>query len=547
MATARAPLPAAARRSGGRSASATAVVVAIAATAAAVLGSPPGASAQGLLPLLRALPPLHAVLLGASAPLYDKPFEAPFEFRFNAALTAAEYDCLPVYGDRDGYVPARGGAAPGRAPPANRTEDAVVRCHAGAKVAVTAAFFGATATAPLYAAAAGLGVALPRGCPPGTPCGDDGCGSGAVTVAAPPTCYGYHVIARAALDAIADDGFNADGRLGGAPYSDALTGYAPVNRPGAVRALLRWVPLVEDVLGFGTFVTQRFTFPQASVAQPALVPAAVLDALRAPAPYTSPGAYGADFRCPAAAAAEAARNSSGGGDDVRGRDVYDRYGAADPDRLCEQAAVVVAAVDAATEEQRVLSHWFDQKSTSLAIFPFSLPSLPNFSYADYLVAEMVLNAVNHDATRVVWAEKRRHDAARPASLLPSILRGTPAGDRFAPTLRTMPHPEYPSGSACICRAFGETLRAFAGDALPLRWQFAPGRYGPGLPSAPLTVSWGSIDELVAACGASRVSAGLHFERAVVEAEKLCAPVAAAALRVAACRAPGTPGLPPCEA
>lgn len=532
------------RRRGGRSASAITVVVATAAAAASVLGSPPGASAQGLLPLFRALPPLHAVLLGASAPLYAKPIEAPFEFRFNAALTAAEYDCLPVYGVRDGYVPARGGAAPGRAPPANRTEDALVRCHAGAKVAVTAAFFGTTATAPLYAAAAGLGVTLPRGCPPGAPCGDDGCGAGAVTVAAPPACVGYHLVARAALDAIADDGFNADGRLGGAPYSDATTGYAPVNRPGGVRALLRWVPLVEDVLGFGSFVTQRFTFPQASLAKPALVPAAVLDALRAPPPYTSPGWYRADFRCPSAAGA--AGNCSGGGDDVHQRDVY-RCSAADPDRLCEQAAVVVAAVDAATEEQRVLSHWFDQKSTSLALFPFSLPSLSNFSYADYLVAEMVLNAVNHDATRVVWAEKRRHDAARPASLIPSILRGTPAADRFTPTLRTMPHPEYPSGSACICRAFGDTLRAFGGDALPLRWQFAPGMYGTGLPSAPLAVSWRSIDELVAACGASRVSAGLHFEQAVVEAEKLCAPVATAALRVAACRAPGTPGLPSCEA
>jgi len=502
--------------------SARAVVLALAVATAIAAGGAPPVNGQGVPSFLAALPPLPAALLVATAPIYlGLQFEAPFEFRFNAAATAAEYDCLPVYAERDGYVPARGGKPPGRAAPRDRSEDAVVLCHVGAKVAIINHFFGNVGVGPLYAAAARLNVSLPRGCPSGSTC-DDGCTMPPVT--SQPACFGYHAVAKVTLDAIANDGFNADGRLGGAPYSDALTGYVAVNTPDVVKSLLRWVPLVENLRGFGTFVSQRFTMPQAGRVAPALVPARVLNALRAPPPYKSPKAYSPGFRCPAA-----------GG---KGRD---------PDGLCGLAAGVVKAVAGATERDLVFSHFFDQKSTSLAFFPFKLPNLPGFTYADYLVAEVVLNAVNHDATRVVWAEKRRHDAVRPVSLLRTILKGTRKGDTFASTLRTMPHPEYPSGSACICRAFGETLKAFGGEALPLTQVWQAGMYGPGVPSAPLTYTWPSIDALVASCSRSRLTAGLHFPPAVVEGERLCAPVAAAALKAFACRAPGTPGLPPCEA
>jgi len=467
-------------------------------------------------------------MLASVVPIYQSfKFEAPYEFRFNAALTAAEYDCLPVYAERHGYVPARGGSPPGRAAPADRSEEAVHLCNAGVKVAMTAHFFGEKGVAPMYAAAAGMNVSLPRGCPPGEAC-DDGCTMPPTTTEA--ACFGYHAVAKVTLDAIADDGFNADGRLGGAPYSDALSGYAPVNTPDSITCLLRWVPLVENLWGFGTFVSQRFTMPQAGRVQPALVPAEALDALVAPPPYKYPDAYTPDFQC--------RTNDTGEGCD-------DEH---DPDHLCAQATGVLDAVAAANETDLVLSHFFDRKSTSLALFALQLPALPGFTYADYLVAEVVLNAANHDATRVVWREKARHDAVRPASLVRRILGATDGrAANFTSALRTMPHPEYPSGSACVCRAFAETYRAFGGDALPLTWRWEPNTYGPGVPSAPLSITWPSLDALAAACSRSRVTAGLHFEPAVVEGEHLCAPVAAAALKAFACRAPGTPGLPPCEA
>jgi len=502
-------------------ASARAAVLALVATALAVAGAPL-VTGQEIPPFLAAIPTLPAALLVAAAPIYlSLQFEAPFEFRFNSAVTAAEYDCLPVYAKRNGYVPTRGGKPPGRAAPRDRSEDAVVLCHVGAKVAITNHFFGDVGVAPFYVTAAKLNVSLPRGCPSGTTC-NDGCTMPPVT--SQPACFGYHAVAKVTLDAIANDGFNADGRRGGAPYSDAVTGYVAVNTPDRVKSLLRWVPLVENLLGFGTFVSQRFTMPQTGRVKPVLVPARVLNALRAPSPYKSPKAYSPSFRCP----------DAGG----KGRD---------PDGLCGLAAGVFKAVAGATERDLVFSHFFDQKSTSLALFTFLLPSLPGRTYADYLVAEAVLNAVIHDATRVVWAEKRRHDAVRPVSLLRTILKGTRRGDTFASTIRTMPHPEYPSGSACVCRAFGETLKALGGDSVKLTQTWQAGMYGPGLPSAPLTYTWPSIDALVASCSRSRVTAGLHFPRAVVEGERLCAPVAAAALKAFACRAPGTPGLPPCKA
>ena len=76
-----------------------------------------------------------------------------------------------------------------------------------------------------------------------------------------------------------------------------------------------------------------------------------------------------------------------------------------------------------------------------------------------------------DALLLVWKEKVRHNAARPTTIVHELL-GDKLVDTYAgplmqaqfipatewqPFIRTMPHAEYPSASACICTAFKETM------------------------------------------------------------------------------------------
>lgn len=325
------------------------------------------------------------------------------------------------------------------------------------------------------------------------------------------------------------DGMNADGRAGlppGAPprpYFDTRTGYAPVNGPAAgVTALTRWAPLVQDALGFGfgTYTAQTVALAQTSLAAPLLVPRRRLRRLRLPPPYRSSHAYAPGFVC--------------------------GTGAADPDGLCDAARAVVAAGAHLTPRRRTLIRWFDRPAASIADLAFRMLTDGGARLADYVVAELAINAFAWDATVQVWAEKLRHDAARPATLIPSILRHTPAGATFTPAVPPPPTPDYPSAVAAYCHGIAHILRALGGGALNLTIPLAAGQVGDGLPAVAGAISFDNLESLATACGESRVWGGLAFPAAVDADRTLGLAVAKEVLRTVACRAPGTPGLPPCE-
>jgi len=450
--------------------------------------------------------------------LSDNPaLEAPFEFRLNAATALPTFDCVGIYAPNARRYRAWDGTAVRRAPPALRSDDAIGLCAAAAIGVVDAHLFGAAAVESLYAATAAGGFDVPRG-------NDSRCGAAVPRSAI--GCTGVAVGRRYIAAQLERDGMNADGRVGvppggrPRPFFDAVTGYAPVNGPAAgVTRLTRWMPLVEDVRGAGTYAVQSVTAAQTSRAKPVLVPARRLRRLRVPPPYKSPDAYAPDFVC--------------GG---RHRD---------PDGLCAKARAVLDAGRHLTDRRRTLITWFDRKASSIAALPLRLleRQLP---FADYLALEFALGAFSWDATVAVWGEKLRHDAVRPASLIPSILRRTRAGAAWAPAIRTMPHAEYPSASAAICSGFALLFRTAGGDALNLTVPFAAGAVGDGLPAAPFVERFADAAAIATACADSRVWGGLHFPDAVDAGQKLGEAVAKEVLAVVACRAPGTPWLPPCE-
>lgn len=502
------------------------VAAAAAAVAAAAAAFVATASADTAAPTT--FPRVWLDTLTAGLPLFGRSaIEAPFEFRLNGALFASAFDCVGVYARTDRRYTTWDGRRVGRrAAPALRTDDAMGTCAAAAIAAVVDHLYGDADAGPMYAAAAAAGAVLPR-LNDSAACG--GRRRDGVDSTARPGCVGVAAARRYVSTQLARDGMNADGLAGvppggiPRPFWDAVSAYAPVNGPAAgVTARTRWVPLVEDVAGLGTYTTQTVTAAQAGSAKPLLVPAHTLRRLAVPPPYRSPEAYAPDFVC----------------DRRRGGD-------GDPDDLCGKArAVVAAGGDALTEPQRVSIRWFDRKSTSIAAIPLALVTQLATPFADYLVAEFAVNAFTWDALIAVWAEKLRHDAVRPASLIPAILPETRG--RWAPAIRTMPHAEYPSASAAICTGFATVLDPLGGDRLNLSVPLPAGSVGGGLPSTPLTLRWDSLGEMAAVCGESRFWGGLHFRDAVDAGTDLGRRVANEVLAATACRAPGTPGLPPCK-
>ena len=86
---------------------------------------------------------------------------------------------------------------------------------------------------------------------------------------------------------------------------------------------------------------------------------------------------------------------------------------------------------------------------------------------------MVLVNTMYDAILLVWKGKIVHNAVRPTNVVHKPF-GDEVIDTYAgsfmvmgsaelkakewqPFVRSMPHSEFPSGSACVCTAFAETF------------------------------------------------------------------------------------------
>jgi len=105
--------------------------------------------------------------------------------------------------------------------------------------------------------------------------------------------------------------------------------------------------------------------------------------------------------------------------------------------------------------------------------------------------------------------------------------------------RVMPHSEYPSGSSCLCQGIKDYANAFlaaTGVTLPPLQHVAPAgssKVEPGTtPAQDVTLTYGTVDALAAACGASRLDGGMHFTGAVQAGADLCAGIGTAGFQYA---------------
>ena len=102
---------------------------------------------------------------------------------------------------------------------------------------------------------------------------------------------------------------------------------------------------------------------------------------------------------------------------------------------------------------------------------------------------------------------------------------------WEPYIRTMPHAEYPSGSACVCEAFAQSLIEYfgtdniteiVGEPLTASFSAFSSRYEPlSTPSTDIEFEFDSWTEMSNRCAISRINGGMHFTESIVAGRQLC--------------------------
>lgn len=257
---------------------------------------------------------------------------------------------------------------------------------------------------------------------------------------------------------LALDKWNADGSLTSTqplyalPFQD-YTDYTPRNTPWKIRFPFRWQPLLETN-NIGFFFRQEHVTPFAGDTIAFTMTPQQLRKRRVASPYVRP--------------------------DVTVKNALGRDWAT----IRKSARKVYKTSRLLTEKQRLLAELFDNKVSAFRTSenPFGTPSIGSvirffllgpqldFGIDEDTIYSLAANIASYDAIVTVWKEKRRHDAIRPTGQTMELLfgekkfavSGEPYGPpvkiqagEWQPYIRTMPHSEFPSASACACEALVE--------------------------------------------------------------------------------------------
>lgn len=295
------------------------------------------------------------------------------------------------------------------------------------------------------------------------------------------------------------------------PFQD-YTGYRPRNcpadQPTALPFPLRWQPFTSTLDGRGRFVSQVHVVPQIAQASTLVLNAseAGKPSRRPSAPYQRPDAQGS-------------------------------IAAGDRKRLRELTAQLIRTSRELTSQQRFLAEWWNNKlfsTAAISAFYERAGGLSRFEIAQQFMGEML---AQYDALVMTWREKRRHDLARPRTLLRQVRKGerfrafisegvgggsgvgTVRAEEWRPLIGEQAHSEFPSGSAAVCQAAMEHINAYVRDKV------GPGRRVPPIKirfpetafpfsKRAMTVSYRGPLDAALSCAESRLWAGVHFQPAV---------------------------------
>ena len=160
-------------------------------------------------------------------------------------------------------------------------------------------------------------------------------------------------------------------------------------------------------------------------------------------------------------------------------DHYQSFSAPPPEYNYEEEAVEVlerTRIMASSDLEKMMIEYYDSKFTSILPLQINWSIASGASEFEFWFNDMVLVNTMYDAILLVWKEKIAHNAVRPTTVVHELFDDevfdTYAGPfmgsneikarEWQPYVRTMPHAEYPAGSACVCTAFAETLQQLTG-------------------------------------------------------------------------------------
>lgn len=321
-----------------------------------------------------------------------------------------------------------------------------------------------------------------------------------------------------------NDGWNVYGHPSDLPYADR-TGYKPINPPGVpenkLRYPLRWQPLTQTDL-YGNFFVQKHVTPHIGLtAKPILMPLDELTKRRTKGPYRHPNR--------------------------RTMHPVDRK------IIFREAKKTFALSNRLTRQKIQEAFFWDNKPRSSGFISFyycgqfyAQGFLSSADEAFDCVLHFALHEAiaTYDATILAWHEKRRHDIARPQTLIRQIFqkgkwvhayRGIGRGfgivdaRKWEPLIPAQPHSEYPSGSAMICSAVFESqelgirsfLRLGKNESIPplvLRGPSTIVARSPFLDNVNFTFN--SPRQMAKRCGQSRLWAGVHFSASVRDGSRV---------------------------
>lgn len=328
---------------------------------------------------------------------------------------------------------------------------------------------------------------------------------------------------------MAIDGWNADGSLTATdetyriPFQD-YTGYTPKNSPWGISYPFRWQPVLEsNAKGF--FFRQEFVVPQIGTSLAFGFSPSEVENRRLASPFENQDAKIGEEKT------------------------------VDQNKLRFNAMDVLQRSAKLSEKQQILAEFFDNKvkafqtsdnpagvaAIAAAIRFAVLPKALDWGFDDDVIYGLGANIVTYDATLLAWKEKRRLDAVRPTGQTMKYLFGEKkmrvwggAGKRpvmirpaeWQPYIRTMPHAEFPSGSACLCSALIEHAMENTGGRNNFQHSFVvpkgSSKFYPGkIPSKDTRITIKRLSDWAKLCGASRLWAGVHFRSSIPAGESLC--------------------------
>ena len=218
-----------------------------------------------------------------------------------------------------------------------------------------------------------------------------------------------------------------------------------------------------------------------------------------------------------------------------------------------QARIVINAVNKTANDdfRKFFIEIFDDKIGLAGNIKFTHNLLYSPTYEQNVVFEVGARISEYEAHLYAWREKIRYNLIRPTTIIQSgeftkqfidSWGGPFKGSQrirntdFEPFIRVMPHSEYPSGTACVCRMLKDFITEFIKTQYPILDQIFNATFPtfllrtggyinpgsePGGPHQSLFYETKDIHEFYDLCRFSRLWGGQHFTTSITASDALC--------------------------